>query len=450
MAKTKTAYVCTECGQDYVKWQGQCSACGEWNTLVEQRIAPAGSQSPAAWGPTGGPATPRRLADLAAEDYPRMPLPDPELNRVLGGGLVPGSVLLLGGEPGIGKSTLLLQTALQLERTVLYVSGEESEQQIKLRADRLPGQNPHLYLLAETRVESLIPHLEQLNPGLLIVDSIQTLYTEALESAPGSVGQVRESAARLLRVAKERNLPLILVGHINKDGMIAGPKVLEHMVDVVLEFEGERHYQYRVLRAVKNRFGATPELGLFEMKNDGLHAELNPSKLMLGEDRSPEPGIAVAATVQGLRPMLVECQALVTDATYGTPQRSAVGMDLRRLNMLLAVLEKKARVRMGTKDVFVNLAGGIRLDDPGLDLAILAALLSSTLDVPLPPRTVFAAELSLTGELRQPARLEQRLAEAAKMGFEQFYTSDVQLQQQGLQLHAAARLEDVFRSLFSY
>jgi len=284
---------------------------------------------------------------------------------------------------------------------------------------------------------------------LLIIDSIQTLYTDALESAPGTVAQVRECAARLLRIAKEHHIPLILVGHINKDGMIAGPKVLEHMVDVVLEFEGERHYQYRVLRATKNRFGATPELGLYEMKADGLHAEPNPSKLLLGEHRSPEAGIAVAASIQGMRPLLVECQALVTDATYGSPQRNAVGLDMKRLGMLIAVLEKKGRVKMATKDVFVNIAGGIRLDDPGLDLAILCALLSSVYDAPLPPQAVFAAEISLTGELRVAARLEQRLAEASKMGFEDFYTAPARLATPGTRTKTARRLDEIFRQLFS-
>ncbi|MBX3101610.1 MAG: DNA repair protein RadA [Bacteroidetes bacterium] len=448
--KVRTAYVCNACGQDHAKWQGQCSSCGEWNTLSEVRLE---SNSVAASRSLPGTqqATPQLLSSLEGQEVSRLRLPGKELNRVLGGGIPAGALVLIGGEPGIGKSTLLLQTALRmLGSRVLYVSGEESSQQVKLRADRLPGDNPDLYLLPETDVEAILTACQQLHPALVIVDSIQTLYSGALESAPGTVGQVRECATRLLRYAKETGVPVLLVGHITKEGSLAGPKVLEHMVDAVIEFEGERHYQYRVIRSVKNRFGPTPELGFYEMQHTGLKEVANPSALFLSSSESAAAGVAVAATLQGQRPLLVECQALVADAAYGTPQRSANGIDMRRLSLLLAVLEKKCNLRMGSKDVFVNLAGGLRLDDPGMDLAIVAALLSAYFDTPLPPHALFVAELSLTGALRLPVRLEHRLTEGQRMGFIRGFGAQAsgQALPEGLTYHGLAHVAELLPTLF--
>lgn len=409
----KTAYLCRECGHAHPKYQGRCDGCGAWNTLEEQLFQPISDRL----GLPQDPVQPVPLHAVRAEDAPRIPLPDAELNRVLNGGLVPGSVTLLGGEPGIGKSTLLLQVALQITPLrVLYVAGEESPQQIQLRAQRLAGQNPELLLLPETRVEAVLQHVKATQPAVLVVDSIQTLQTEALSSAPGSVAQVRESAAALQRMAKTTGTAVVLVGHITKDGMLAGPKVLEHLVDTVLEFGGERRHHYRLLRALKNRFGPTPALGLYEMHGDGLAPVANPAGVFLTQD-GPASGVAVGAALEGQRPLLVEVQALVTPATYGTPQRSAVGLDPRRLNMLLAVLEKKQGLRTGDKDVFLNVAGGMRVDDPALDLAVAAAVASSLHDLPLPTEVAFAGELALTGAVRAVPHLAPRTAEAQKLGF---------------------------------
>jgi DNA repair protein RadA/Sms len=450
--KTRTAFVCSDCGQDHPKWQGQCSSCGAWNTLTEVRLEGEAAKGTArnSWAGADRP-TPMLLSSLEGREVPRLRMPGKELNRVLGGGIPAGALVLIGGEPGIGKSTLLLQTALRLLGSrILYVCGEESSQQVKLRADRLPGENPDLYLLPETDVDAVLSACTQLNPALLVVDSIQTLYSPALESAPGTVSQVRECAARLLRYAKTAQVPVLLVGHITKEGALAGPKVLEHMVDAVIEFEGERHYQYRVIRSVKNRFGPTPELGFYEMQSTGLKEVDNPSALFLNSGEAGAPGVAVAATLQGQRPLLVECQALVTDAAYGTPQRSAGGVDMRRLSLLLAVLEKKCNLRMGTKDVFVNLAGGLRLEDPGMDLAIVAALLSAYFDIALPPQSLFVGELSLTGALRLPARLEHRLTEAHRMGFRQGFGAPApgQAPPQGFHYHGHAHLAELVPPLF--
>ncbi len=450
--KVKSSYVCRSCGTHHVKWQGKCNGCGEWNTLVEEIEAPA--SRPMAQGlPSFKPeaAYPKTLAEIDLASQPRLLLEDGEMMRVLDGGIVPGSLILLGGEPGIGKSTLLLQLALSLRGTVLYVSGEESEQQVKLRAERLQGSNEAFYLLAETSLEAVIAHAQQLMPQLLIVDSVQTLYMNAVESAPGSVAQVRECAASLMRFAKDTGVTVVLVGHVNKEGMIAGPKVLEHMVDVVLEFEGDRHLQYRIVRSVKNRFGATPELGIYEMSGGGLKQVPNPSLLFLSSSGGKFSGLATAATLEGHRTLLVETQALVTDAAFGTPQRSATGFDLRRLNMLLAVLERKAGIRIGTKDVFVNLTGGIRIEDTALDLALLASIVSSLYDVTLHSNTCFAAEVSLTGELRPVARLEQRIAEAQKLGFEQMIVAKAGAlppAHSGIKVHAVSKLEECFKLIF--
>ena len=452
--KLKTVFVCTSCATRHPKWQGRCNGCGQWNTLVED-VEAVGKGAPAATRPSllqGARPEPLPLSAVEAEQRPRLTLDDPELQRVLDGGLVPGALVLLGGEPGIGKSTLLLQIAQRMSGTVLYVTGEESAHQVKLRAQRLATHNPELLVLPDTSLEAILTHAQRLEPQLLIIDSIQTLASEAIDSAPGSVGQVRECAAALMRFAKTSGVPTILVGHITKDGALAGPKVLEHMVDVVLEFEGDRHQHYRILRSVKNRFGATPELGLYDMRADGLHPVLNPSALFLthGPAGAGLSGVAIAATLQAHRPLLVETQALVTDSAYGTPQRSATGLDLRRLGMLLAVLERKAGLRLGQKDVFVNLAGGIRLDDPALDLAIAAAVVSSYYDVPIPPATAFAGELGLTGEVRPVARLEPRAVEAVRLGFRTFYAATAEgTHVAGLELRAATRLDEVFGPLFS-
>jgi DNA repair protein RadA/Sms len=457
VAKLKTVYVCTSCATKHPKWQGRCNGCGQWNTLVED--VEAVGKSAARMNELVGPlnrAVPLRLSEVEAEQYPRLVLDDPELMRVLDGGLVPGALVLLGGEPGIGKSTLLLQIAQRMTGPVLYVTGEESAHQVKLRAQRLTASNPDLHVLPDTNLEGILRHAEQMGPALLVIDSIQTLASDSVESAAGSVSQVRECAARLMRFAKDTGTPTVLVGHITKEGSLAGPKVLEHMVDVVLEFEGDRHQHYRILRSTKNRFGATPELGLYDMRPDGLHPVLNPSELFLthGAQGGGElSGVAIAATLQAQRPLLVEVQALVADAAYGTPQRSATGYDQRRLGMLLAVLERKVGLRLGQKDVFVNLAGGIRLDEPALDLAIAAAIASSYLDIPVPVATAFAGELGLTGEVRAVARLEPRLVEAARLGFKAMIVGGAEsiaktAPPSGLTVTRVSRLSEAFEPLF--
>lgn len=456
MAKFKTIYVCTNCGATHPKWQGKCSECSEWNSLVEDVVEKAELKAAAKTPPAAQSARrPRKLDEIDDIQERRMVTPDAEMNRVLGGGIVEGSVVLLGGEPGIGKSTLLLQLALQLSpMKVLYVSGEESEKQIKMRAGRIPHQNTGMLLAAETHLEQIIRYQKEYQPDIVIVDSIQTIFSEHLESAPGSVSQVRECAQRLMRMAKETQVPVFLVGHITKDGMLAGPKVLEHMVDVVLNFEGDRHNSYRVVRTNKNRFGSTLELGIYEMNEKGLRQVNNPSEIFLSSGDAGLSGVAISATLEGLRPLLLEAQALVTPLAYGTPQRSATGFDLRRLNMLLAVLEKRCSFKMGQKDVFVNIAGGLRVDDPALDLGLICAVVSSLLDMPLDRRKVFAAEVGLTGEIRAVSRIDQRIAEAEKLGFTEIYVSANQLK--GLESKARkikvlgfSRLDEVFRTVFS-
>lgn len=430
MAKVKTRFVCNACGHVSTQLLGKCPGCKQFNTLEESREAAlADSHARRIPGQNGlhAPALPRPLIEVEAHDLARIPTGDSELDRVLGGGLVPGCVILLGGEPGIGKSTLMLQSTMTLAARglrVLYVGGEESPEQVRMRAERLGNLTADLYILPETNAVEIVERLNQHPPDLLIIDSIQTLYQPSVESAPGSASQIRESAALLTAWAKQHHVPTLMVGHITKEGSLAGPKVLEHLVDVVLQFEGERNHAYRMLRANKNRFGSTSELGLYEMLGTGLTAVENPSDVLLGQtDDDLQSGAAVAAALEGARPMLVEVQALVSTAVYGTPQRSGTGFDVRRLNMLLAVLEKRCGFKLGTLDVFLNIAGGLRITDPALDLAVIAAILSSTLDVPLPVGTAFAGEVGLSGEIRPVSRLNQRVAEASRMGIKRLLVS---------------------------
>jgi DNA repair protein RadA/Sms len=423
MAKVKTAYFCQNCGTQTPKWLGKCPGCGEWNTLVEEVVqkTEAGGIGAKVSQKMGRP---QLIADLQSAQLPRIPILDQELNRVLGGGLVPGSLILFGGEPGIGKSTLMLQMALrQLNTSVLYVSGEESEEQIRMRAERLSLDNPRCMVLMETSLENILHHANEMKPDVLIVDSIQTLTTQNIESSPGSISQVRECASQLLKFSKESHTVVFLIGHITKEGTLAGPKVLEHMVDTVLQFEGDRHHIYRLMRTTKNRFGSTNELGIYEMQGSGLREVANPSEILIHSQTEDLSGAAIAATLEGIRPMLVEIQALVSTAVYGTPQRSTTGFDVRRLNMLLAVLEKKCGFRLGMKDVFLNIAGGMRLEDPAMDLAVVAAILSSNSEITIPKLTCFAGEVGLSGEIRPVTRVDQRIQEATKLGFEEIYVS---------------------------
>ena len=437
--------------------------CGEWNTYVEEVVqketvaTTTGQWKPASTvpGSTKKAAKSVPLGDILAEDEPRILTPDGELNRVLGGGLVPGSIVLIGGEPGIGKSTLMLQIALSLRQMkVLYVSGEESEAQIKMRAERLAdGQHPGCYILTETNTQNIFRQIDQVQPNLLVIDSIQTMHSTLVESGAGSVSQVRECTAEFLKFAKETGTPVLLIGHITKDGSIAGPKILEHMVDTVLQFEGDRHLSYRILRTTKNRFGSTSELGIYEMQGDGLRQVSNPSEILLSQRAESLSGMAIGATLEGNRPLLVEVQALVTPATYGTPQRSSTGFDSKRLQMLLAVLEKRAGLRLGQHDVFLNIAGGLRLDDPALDMAVCAAVVSSLNDLPIPGDVCLAAEVGLSGEIRAVSRLDQRLAEAEKLGFREMYVSHfngkgLDLARYGIKVQAVSRLDEVLAGLF--
>lgn len=419
MAKVKKAFFCQSCGTQHTQWQGQCNACKAWNTLAEELIQKASSTEN--WSGSSSQKTPKPilLHEVDTTQIPRIKTNDSELDRVLGGGLVPGAVVLLGGEPGIGKSTLLLQLSLTIKRKVLYVSGEESQQQIKLRANRMGLTADSCYLLSQTETLKIFDQIPQLQPELVIFDSIQTLHTPQIESGAGSVSQIKACAAELIKYAKTNNTPVILVGHITKDGAIAGPKILEHMVDTVLQFEGDRNHIYRILRANKNRFGATSEIGIYEMQTQGLREVKNPSEVLISTKSQTLSGHAIAATVEGIRPMMIEVQALVSSAVYGTPQRSATGFNAKRLNMLLAVLEKRAGFTLGSKDVFINITGGIALEDPALDLAVVAALLSSYHDVPIPQQLCFAAEIGLSGEIRPVAKADLRIQEAAKLGFEQ-------------------------------
>ncbi len=452
MAKQRSQFVCQECGVTSAKWIGKCPSCHEWNTYIEETVLPETKNTRRSLVPsTQQTASP--LASFTSTTGERISLADVELNRVLGGGLVPGSLMLCGGEPGIGKSTLLLQTAMRFTKgKVLYVSGEESPEQIKMRAERIGPLSENLFVLPETNMQVIKEQIEAVKPNLVIVDSIQTLHTPLLESSPGSVSQIRETAADLLAIAKTKHIPVFLIGHITKDGALAGPKVLEHMVDVVLQFEGDRYHAFRILRTVKNRFGSTHELGIYEMASDGLHAVLNPSALLIGEKDPSLSGSAIAASMEGMRPLLLEIQALVSSAVYGTPQRSSTGYDLRRLNMLLAVLEKRCGFKLAMKDVFLNIAGGIRVEDPALDLAVVAAALSSSLDIPLPQDTALAGEIGLSGEIRPVSRIEQRIAEAEKMGFKRMlvsaYNRNLKKHYGELEVIGVEKVGDVHRLLF--
>jgi DNA repair protein RadA/Sms len=453
MAKSKTVFVCQKCGAESPKWIGRCPSCKEWNTYHEE-IIPSASTRESAWFTDRERKKPELLHEIKTDEHRRLLTGIPELDRILGGGMVAGSLILLGGEPGVGKSTIALQLALAMrDKCILYVSGEESEEQIGLRAKRLRKSNPLCYIFSETELENIIVQAEHLNPGLIIIDSIQTIHTGLLESSAGSVSQVRECAAQLLKFSKITGIPVFLIGHITKDGTLAGPKVLEHIVDVVLYFEGDNNYIYRLMRSVKNRFGSTSELAIFEMVENGLREVSNPSEMFINQHDEPLSGITIAATIDGLRPFLIETQALVSSAVYGTPQRSSTGFDIRRLNMLLAVLEKRAGFRLGAKDVFLNIAGGIKVDDPAIDLSIIASVLSSNLDIPVVKNTCFSGEVGLSGEIRPVSRIEQRIREASKMGFEKIYISkfhrNVPAKGTGIEIVQVGKVESLVRSLFS-
>ncbi|SMO62381.1 DNA replication and repair protein RadA [Saccharicrinis carchari] len=455
MAKTKSVFVCQNCGTDSPKWVGKCNACGQWNTFVEELVHKSPSKSGIVHDFFDTSASkPIYINEVPVSDLPRINTSNIELDRVLGGGMVPGSMILVGGEPGIGKSTLVLQMALRIgTQKVLYVSGEESPQQIKLRADRIHKGNENCLVVSETSLEKIMGHIKSVKPDLLVIDSIQTLSSESIESLPGSVSQIRECTGAILRVAKETNLPVVLIGHINKEGNLAGPKVLEHMVDVVLQFEGDRNHMYRILRSIKNRFGSTAEIGIFEMLGDGLREVANPSELLLSYHHDNLSGVAISAAIEGMRPFLIETQALVSTAAYGTPQRSATGFDLRRLNMLLAVLEKRAGFKLAVKDVFLNIAGGIKVNDPSIDLAVVSAILSSNIDIPLTQKICMAGEVGLSGEIRPVTRIEQRIGEAAKLGFEQIiipkFTKGPHLAKYDIQITQVSKLEEAFKLLFA-
>jgi len=451
MAKTRTAFFCQSCGTQSPKWIGKCPSCGEWNSFVEEVLQrDVGATSHALRKPHNVPKPVNELDTTLAS---RIELKDQELNRVLGGGLVPGSLILFGGEPGIGKSTLMLQLALrETELSVLYVSGEESEDQIRMRAERLGLINPRCLVLMETSLAQILGHLEDIRPGLVIIDSIQTLQSELVESFPGSVSQVRECATRLLHYAKENQVPVFLIGHITKEGSLAGPKVLEHMVDCVLQFEGDRQHLYRILRTPKNRFGSTHELGIYEMHGGGLRIVENPSEILVREDSQSLSGSAIAAALEGMRPLMIEIQALASTAVYGTPQRSTTGFDIRRLNMLLAVLEKRCGFRLAMKDVFLNIAGGMRMEDPAMDLAVISAVLSSSEDLPIPRATCFAGEVGLSGEVRPVPRIEQRIQEASRLGFERMFVARPVRGElprvQGMEVVPVSRVDQFFSDLF--
>lgn len=460
MAKTnsKTVYFCKNCGAESPKWVGRCPACGEWNTYIEEPAASKNARGMkyGADGVSREAKRPVKISQIKAEEQPRIHLPSGELNRVLGGGLVPGSIVLIGGEPGIGKSTLVLQNVLRIRsRRVLYVSGEESPQQLRMRADRIAGSEMdcECYLLCETSLENIFAAMRDDRPDLVIVDSIQTIASDELESAAGTVSQVRECAAAFQRYAKETNTPVILIGHINKEGSIAGPKVLEHIVDAVLQFEGDRNYMYRILRSIKNRFGNTSEIGIYEMKEDGLREVTNPSEMLLSQGDEPLSGTTIGVTIDGTRPFLIEVQALVSTAAYGTAQRSVTGYDQRRMNMLLAVLEKRVGFKLAQKDVFLNIAGGLKVNDPAMDLPIICAILSSNVDMTIDRRVCFSGEVGLSGEIRQVTRIEQRISEAQKLGFEtivlpKYNLKGVKRDSLAIRLVEVSKVEEAFRFLF--
>ena len=455
----KTAWFCSNCGNETSKWEGRCPACGEWNTLVEEKVPNATAATKGPRGTlrltAGEISRPQKVSEITAEQEQRIPLPSGELNRVLGGGLVPGSMVLVGGEPGIGKSTLVLQNILSIrKRTVLYVSGEESAMQLRMRADRIGRVSENCYIVTETSLDNIFTHIENLQPGLVIIDSIQTIADPALESSAGSVSQVRECAARLLGYAKQSNVPVILIGHITKEGSIAGPKVLEHIVDAVLRFEGDTHNMFRILRAIKNRFGSTSEIGIYEMCQRGLREVTNPAEMLLGNPENELSGSAIGVTMEGARPFLIEVQALVSTAAYGTPQRSVTGFDSKRMNMLLAVLEKRVGFKLAQKDVFLNIAGGMKINDPAMDLAVICAILSSNVDMIVPRTTCLTGEVGLNGELRPVSRIEQRISEAEKLGMETIIIpknnlKGIDISKIKIKITEVSRVEEAFRSLFS-
>lgn len=452
--KTKTAYFCSQCGYESPKWMGKCPSCGEWNTMVEEKVEVSKKGKNTHKGFIASSSRPIPLSEIKPVEEARIKMPSGELNRVLGGGLVAGSLTLVGGEPGIGKSTLLLQNILSIRnRKILYVSGEESATQLKMRADRLGKIADNTFILCETSLEKIFVQIENVSPQLVVIDSIQTIFSQEIDSAAGSVSQVRECAASLLRYAKESGVPVILVGHINKDGAIAGPKVLEHIVDTVVQFEGDRQYLYRILRSIKNRFGSTSEIGIYEMVEKGLREVKNPSEMLISETRDEDmSGITIGVTTEGIRPFIIEVQALVSTAAYGTPQRSVTGFDQRRLNMLLAVLEKRARFKLGQKDVFLNIAGGLKVNDPALDMAVITAIMSSNFDLSIPVRTAFVGEVGLSGEIRTVTRVDRRIAEADKLGFERIFIPKGNLKgihdKFKIKIIEVNKVEDLFRNLF--
>jgi DNA repair protein RadA/Sms len=455
MSKTRTTFFCQSCGAQSPKWIGHCPSCGEWNTYVEEIVQKAADvKTPGITSPSRRVPKPQPVGEINLNTEHRYDIGDQELNRVLGGGIVPGSLILFGGEPGIGKSTLMLQVALNAKKMkILYVSGEESEQQIRMRAERIGLNNADCFILTETNTQNIFQQIETLQPNLLIIDSIQTLHTSHIESSPGSVSQIRECAAEIMRYAKESSTPVFLIGHITKDGSLAGPKVLEHMVDTVLQFEGDRNHVYRLLRTTKNRFGSTNELGIYEMHGSGLREVSNPSEVLITTREEPVSGIAISATMEGMRPMLIETQALISSAAYGTPQRSSTGFDLRRLSMLLAVLEKRCGFRLAVKDVFLNITGGIKVEDPAIDLAVVCAILSSNADIPIPNKVCFAGEIGLSGEIRPVNRIDQRISEAEKLGYEQIFISKynqkgLDLTQYNIKINMVGKIEEVFGLLF--
>ena len=454
MAKVKTAFFCQNCGAQSARWIGKCPSCGEWNTYTEEVLEKPGTGKSRIDTRKASPARPRLLTEIEAREEQRFTSANKELDRVLGGGIVPGALVLVGGEPGIGKSTLMLQVALNIRgKKVLYISGEESELQIKMRAERLGLQQSECYILTETNTENIFHHIADNDPDLLVIDSIQTLTTSSIESSAGSISQIRECASEFQKFAKENGIPVFLIGHITKEGSLAGPKLLEHMVDTVLQFEGDHNHVYRILRSQKNRFGSTSELGIFEMRENGLREVSNPSEILLSSREEPLSGITVSATLEGMRPILIETQALISTAAYGTPQRSSTGFDVRRLNMLLAVLEKRCGFRLSVKDVFLNITGGVRVDDPAIDLGVICAILSSSEDIAVNDKACFAAEVGLTGEIRPVTRIEQRISEAQKLGFEEIFVSKynlkgIEAKKFSIKIHPVNRVDQVFSLLF--
>lgn len=451
MSKVKTTFFCQNCGTQFSKWQGQCTSCKAWNSIVEEIIQ---KEEKSVWKATSEvkkASKPLKIHEIDSAEEIRMNTTDDELNRVLGGGLVPGSLTLLGGEPGIGKSTLLLQISLKLPYRTLYISGEESQKQIKMRAERITSQSENCYILTETKTQNIFKQIQEIKPEIVIIDSIQTLHTDFIESSAGSISQIRETTAELIKYAKETNVPVLLIGHITKDGNIAGPKILEHMVDTVLQFEGDRNHVYRILRSLKNRFGSTAELGIYEMQGNGLREVSNPSEILISHKEEELSGTAIASTLEGMRPLMIEIQALVSTAVYGTPQRSTTGYNAKRLNMILAVLEKRAGFRLGAKDVFLNVTGGITVDDPAIDLAVVAAILSSNEDIPVGKGVCFAGEVGLSGEIRPVNKVEQRIQEAEKLGFSTIYVSKhnkIALKNTLIEIKLVSKIEDVVSELF--